>query len=455
MDDGENIVGWYTSIAFDPSGNARVSYRELSPVNGLKVANYVGSGGTGCTSAAWTCTLVDDPANSVGDYTSIAFDPAGNAWVAYRDSTNNALKIANVKRGGEIGISAGLSGANGDAHSESHADMTTTSDITNRDDADCIGGGTWNNGKWFESEEATGLSISRGDSTAQCTEISWNLDLSQAQSNTTYRFVVASKDSFRQDKGMWRGPISVSAYATLTTEASTTKIYSKNNQLKFATANCGTSPSADYGCSLAFDGDDGNDSSFPSLALDLSGTPWIASRENNISNNFDNVMVAKYVGSGGTGCQGSVTAWSCSLAFAGNDGSDSNYISLAFDALGTAWVSFLEYDSTSFNVMVAKYVGSGGTGCQGSVTAWTCSIAFDGDDANDSPYQAIAFDSTGVAWISFLERDASITNNVMVAKYVGSGGTGCQGSVTAWSCSLAFDGDDANDSTYQAMALVG
>ena len=62
--------------------------------------------------------------------------------MSYYYSTGGDLRVANVKRGGEIGISAGLAGADGNAHNESHADMTTTSDTTNRDDTDCICGGT-------------------------------------------------------------------------------------------------------------------------------------------------------------------------------------------------------------------------------------------------------------------------------------------------------------------------
>ena len=105
VDDSANNVGYYTSIAFDPSGNAWVSYQDNTALS-LKVTKYVGSGGTGCTSTAWTCTIVDDPANSVGVFTSIAFDPSGNAWVSYRDFTANSLKVTKYVGSGGTGCTS-------------------------------------------------------------------------------------------------------------------------------------------------------------------------------------------------------------------------------------------------------------------------------------------------------------------------------------------------------------
>ncbi len=93
VDEPANDVGYYTSIAFDASGNAWVSYYNIS-ISALKVARYVGAGGD-CTSAAWTCTNVDNSA-STGRYTSIAFDASGNAWVSYEDQTAAALKVTKL-----------------------------------------------------------------------------------------------------------------------------------------------------------------------------------------------------------------------------------------------------------------------------------------------------------------------------------------------------------------------
>ncbi len=421
VEDTANSVGWYSSIAFSPSGNAWVSYADLT-ARTLKLARYVGSSGSGCTSTAWTCSTIDDPANNVGEYTSIAFDPAGTAWVSYYDATANTIKIANLKRGGEIGISAGLAGANGDAHIESHADMTTTSDTVNRDDADCIGGGTWNNGKWFESEEATGVALPAGSGTAQCTEISWNLDLSQAQQNTTYRFVVASNDSFRKDKGYWRGMSSISQYATLTTEASTTKIYSKDNQAKFA--NCSN---ASWGC-VTVDDPANSVGAFSSIAIDPAGNPWIAYQDTT----GVSFKVARFVGSGGTGCGGSPAAWTCE-----NINALSNVpqeFLIAFSPLGVPWVSYFE--ATSTNLRVAKYVGSGGTGCSAS-SAWTCETVDDPSNTVGGGH-GMTFDLAGNLWITYQDSTAWA---IKLAKYVGTGGTGCTNSSNpgSWSCEIIVD----------------
>ncbi|OHA46259.1 MAG: hypothetical protein A2828_00790 [Candidatus Terrybacteria bacterium RIFCSPHIGHO2_01_FULL_43_35] len=407
----------YLSIAFDPSGNAWAGYYHEADTS-FKVAHYVGSGGTGCTvSAAWNCTTVD---GMIGADSSIAFDPSGSLWASYCCDGSNRPRVAKVKLGGEIGISPGLAGANGDAHNESHADMTTTSDTANRDDADCLGGGTWNNGKWFESEEATGVSLPAGDSTAQCTEISFNIDLSQAQSNTTYRFVVASKDALRADKGLWRGPVSVSsgAYATLTTAASTTTVFSKDNQAKFA--NC---TDTNWGCLIVDDTVNTEGGADSSIAFDPSGNAWVSYLDDTESA----LEVANYVGSGGTGCT-STTAWNCTIvdataALVGHD------TSIAFDPSGNAWVSYR--NSSSAALKVANYVGSGGTGC--TSTAWNCTTV----DATISVgyTTSIAFDSSGNAWVGYRDTVSAL---IKVANYVGgTGGTGCTS--TAWNCTTVDD----------------
>jgi hypothetical protein len=412
VDDPANGVGSYSSIAFDPSGNAWVSYADSTAAS-LKVAHYVGSGGS-CTDTAWSCTTVDDPANNVGSYTSIAFDPSGNAWVSYVDSTASSLKLARLKRGGEISIAAGLAGANGDSLSESHAEMTSTSDTTSRDDADCIGGGTWNNGKWFESQEGSGVSLPAGNATAQCTEVAFTIDTSQAVAGTTYRFVIASKDSYRDDKGLWRGPAAVSsgAYATLTIESSTSVRIAKDNQLKLADCTDTT-----WGCTTVQDlaANGGHES----MAIDSAGNPWVSFQGTDGSSGT--LVVAKYVGSGGN-CTD--TAWNCTTI---SDPSNSvgPKTSMAFDPSGNAWVSY--FDASGSDEMVAHYVGSGGN-C--TSTAWSCT-AVDTGPVGDHSFLAI--DPSGNPWMSYYDSTAL---SLKVAHYVGSGGN-C--SDTAWSCTTVDD----------------
>ena len=117
---------------------------------------------------------------------------------------------------GEITLSPSLAANNGDVLGESHADMTTVGDTTNRDDADCLtGGAAWSNGIHSIAEEIGDFTIANGSGAARCTELSWTIDTSQAQEGTTYRFVTATKDAWDPDKGIWRGPIAITEYPTV------------------------------------------------------------------------------------------------------------------------------------------------------------------------------------------------------------------------------------------------
>jgi len=403
--DGTTNVGAYTSIAFDPAGQAWVSYQD-STNTALKLARYVSSGGSGCASSAWTCTLVDTP-NNVGSWTSMAFDPTGNARISYRDDTNLDLRVAHLVRGGEIQIGTSLAGAKGDALNESHADMTTSTDTTNRDDADCIGGGTWNNGVYSEAEGLL-LSLPAGSPTAQCTEVAFTIDTSNARAGTTYRIVIATNDNWSTSKGAWRGPISVASYPTLTTEAiKSTRI------AKDASPIMPTCADSAWGCEAIDSTDDVGTNS--SMAVGPDGTTWITYMDKTTFS----LRVARYVGSGGTGC--ATTAWTCTTIGAGTN-SDS-YTSIAFDHTGKAWISF--YDVASFDLKVATYVGSGGTGC--TSTAWKCeTVDATGTVGEDS---SISIDSYGVPWVAYFDG----TNGALkLARYVGTGGTGCAS--LAWTC---------------------
>lgn len=234
-------VGDTTSIAFDPGGHAEIAYWDDTNRN-LGLARQVGTGGTGCATAAWQCTAIDSSVAVTGVHPSLAFGPTGTAFISYQDTTNNDLRFATLHRGGEITIAPGTAGTNGAAMTESHADMATVTDATNRDDADCATAGSWNNGKWFTTESPTGFSLPTGNTTPQCSEVAFTIDTSNAQPNTTYRFVVATGDGWRADKGLWRGPIVMTNSPTLTVAATTTQRVSKQalTTLPATTADLGT-----------------------------------------------------------------------------------------------------------------------------------------------------------------------------------------------------------------------
>ena len=77
-------VGQYTSLAFDPAGQPAIAHYDAG--NGfLKITRYDG--------ATWTPTTVDNVGN-VGQYASLAFGPDGQPAIAYYDASLVSLKLA-------------------------------------------------------------------------------------------------------------------------------------------------------------------------------------------------------------------------------------------------------------------------------------------------------------------------------------------------------------------------
>lgn len=415
----------YTDIAFAPDGSALISYGVYNPYEN-RLARHVGSGGN-CGGGAWSCNVLEG--TDFGNYTSLAFDHLGRAWVAWKAYWDSDLVVANLNRRGEITTSAGLAGANGDALSESHTDMTGTGDTTNRDDADCDDGATWGNGKWFEAENGAGLTMADGSTTPRCTEVAWSLDTSQAVAGTTYRFVVAAKNSFRPDQGAWRGPASVSAYGTLTIQASTPMRLSKSTDIKL-----GDCTDTSWGCTTLVSEANMDRGA---MATDSSGAPWSTYKDGS-----GDLRIAQYTGGATGGCG---SGWTCQLV--DDNGDVGRAAAIAFDPSNAAWVSYRR-DGTAFDLRVAHYVGSGGIGCGGSVIAWTCEeVDLTGDVGE---FTSIAMDPAGRPWVSY--RD--VTNgNLKVARYVGADGTGCN--VASWTCTVVESSNDAGYHTGIAFSPSG
>ena len=95
-----NQVGAWTSIEIGTEGFPVISYRD-NTAGTLKVAKCVNAACTGTS----TITIVDDPASSVGTYTSIAIGADGFPVIAYRDETANTLKVAKCVNGACTGTS--------------------------------------------------------------------------------------------------------------------------------------------------------------------------------------------------------------------------------------------------------------------------------------------------------------------------------------------------------------
>jgi hypothetical protein len=443
--------GAYTSIAIDSAGNPWIAYAS----GDLKIARYVGGGsGNGCSNSDWTCTAMESSSN-LGQYSSIAFDSYGRPVVSYYNATGADLRIAKLDdRAGELLISPASGGRWGDSLSESHADMSSVSDTGNRDDADCIGGGTWTNGMLALSENVT-----QALTDAHCTGLTITIDTSQAVVGRTYRIILASNDNWRQDKGMWRGFSSYDQYATITISDSVMRA-GKDNTPQFS--NCTDTA---WGC-MTVKSSASDIGKYSSMAIDSEGRPWIAYLD---STNF-NVEVSHYVGSGGTGC--ATSAWECTVV--GTDASGP--ISIVIDSQDSPWLTYfneaggdifsqslrvyqytggswsvkmdepatnivdaqltfdqkgnprlLYTDAGSGNITVAHYVGSGGSGCVAS-PAWTC-VTVAVVSAGLGSFASITLDAAGIPWVSYTDGSSK---TLSIAHYVGFGGTGCN--VSSWTC---------------------
>ena len=93
VDDPANDVGWFTSIALGTDGFPVISYQDFS-VRALKVLKC---NDPACAGGGETITTVDDPANDVGSYTSIAIGTDGFPVISYQDATAGALKVLKCK----------------------------------------------------------------------------------------------------------------------------------------------------------------------------------------------------------------------------------------------------------------------------------------------------------------------------------------------------------------------
>ena len=99
------------------------------------------------------------------------------------------------------------------------------------------------------------------------------------------------------------------------------------------------------------------------IAVDTSGYPWI-SFDNNSSDHDLEVCH----------CNDSTCAGQNETCTAvDTDGNAGNFSSIPLDSSGNPIVAYYDYTNTDLNV--AKYVGSGGTGCASS--AWTCTSSID------------------------------------------------------------------------------
>jgi hypothetical protein len=94
VDDPANYVGSYTSIAIGADGLPVISHFD-GTAGSLRVTKC---GNTACT-AGNVSTTVDDQANKVGSYSSIAIGPDGRPVISHLDSDSTASALRVTKCG--------------------------------------------------------------------------------------------------------------------------------------------------------------------------------------------------------------------------------------------------------------------------------------------------------------------------------------------------------------------
>ena len=491
VDNTSADTGEYTNLVYSPDGVPFITYYDATGT-ALMVAQYVGSSGSDCTSSAWTCTVIDDDTDNTGQHASLAFSQTGTPTIGYYDLTTTSLMVAEIVRAGEILIAPSSSSSSGEVLNESHVDMTSSTDTTNRDDADCISGGAaWNNGVVFGAENGTGLSLAAGDITEQCTEIIWSIDTSQATTGETYRFIVASKDSFRPDKNPWRGPIAVgnNGYAQLTIASSDLSTYRYSKDALFSKANtqglteganatgAGTNVECQSGTNYVWTNDTNvttSDNNYATNNVPLKAEPPVDKSECLETTNYSfsipteatikgvEIVVEGYEGStnpsnsanllkGGVGAGsskqvpfttsdashilgGSTDLWDTTLT--PSDVNASNF-GVYFQSLSGAFT----YGDTFIDHVTIKVYYDFDYDC--TDTAWTCTVIDDQTNSIDV-YISMALDPSGTPWVSYPN---DIDGSLVIAKYVGSNGncdtyaSGSAGS-DAWQCTVVDDQTD-------------
>jgi hypothetical protein len=422
-----------TSIEFDAGGQAIVTYSYNDGVNlSLHYARYVGSGGSGCSDAAWDgCSILYDDANNIR-YTSTAIDATGKVWVFFTNENSSDLMVAIKKINQYITPATSSAISATDSLTESHVDMTSVTDSTNRDDSDCLAaGGNWNNGV-FSYNGLTNLSLPDGSSTVQCSEITFGISTASA-TDGNYRFALAFKDRTKSSKSYWRGVSQIDEYPTMGVIDEPGVRFSKGVTPIFTDCSGGN---GEWGCEVIVD----NGSSlgrFGSIIVDNDGVAW-ATAPNDAGDGW--LVIAKYVGSGGncdTLYTGGSDRWQCEVVFdetlASTD--DGYYSSSAINPLTNkpSFAFTATTSGTTAKIVIADYVGSGGTGCTGGSSAYNCTVIMNPGYAGFGEGTSIQFSPSGVPSVAFRE---SAGGDVWFARYVGQGGN-CDDDYSgsdAWSC---------------------
>ena len=174
-----------------------------------------------------------------------------------------------------------------------------------------------------------------------------------------------------------------------------------------------------------------------SLALDASGTPYVAYED---GGNGYHASVMKFTGNGTTG-------WEL-VGSAGFSANIADYTSLALDASGTPYVAYQDYGNLN-KASVMKFTGNGDTGWE--------AVGLPGFSAGVANYTSLALDASGTPYVAY--QDYGNSNKASVMKFNGSSwvNVGSAGFSTdeAYLPSLALDASGAPYVAYSDNANSG
>lgn len=354
-----------------------------------------------CTDSEWGCELAHDPPEVVGSNTAITFASDGSAWVSFRHQDEEALMVARyVGSGGDCTNPAWECTVVDDPISGNNVGFET-------DLAFDAGGVLW---------------VSYQDTTTDDLKVAHLKPDEPASGGCAAGWLCEAVDTATQVGGY-------SAIAIVGGAPLVTYWDAANNDLRYARYRgdgAGNCDDPDWDCGVVDSGPVGafaND-----LEVDPTGTVWAAYRYAGQGQGPTSakLVVASYVGQGGSGCGGGSPEWNCTaVTKTANVGLDPG---IAFDGDGRAWVHYWNND----NLNLAHFVGNGSGSCTEDAD-WQCETIHDeGDSVGE--YGAIAFDESGTAWIAYHGRTQK---DAYVARYVGGGsGSGCgPGGSADWVCS--------------------
>jgi hypothetical protein len=278
-----------------PDGSPWISYYDVTSTH-LKVAHYVGGSSGSCSNTAWDCITVDNSTN-VGGNSSLAIDPAGYVWVAYRDAGTGALKIATTYSG--TGYSAcsgsGWYCANLDVNAAQQGYESSIA-INPKTGRPWI---SYFNGSSFELRVAQYVGGTSGTGCGASGATSWNCTTVDIADNADGE---ESSIAFDSKGTAW---VSYCASSSLGGCDASTRSLKVANYVGSG-GNCSSSA---WNCTVVDDTTDTGQ--YTSLAINpTTDKPWVVYYS---TTGGGTMRYASYVGSGGSGCKTGVVSWTCGV----------------------------------------------------------------------------------------------------------------------------------------------